>query len=170
MVGLIGHADPRGLDPALVDARSRVLAANPDRRNPYLSHPAGLWLYFVGPLDPLRQPFRSAARNLDGSPWIELASPRLHFRIESGDATALVGRPLRARLDQIRALPLAGTTAGRLQAEHLEWRDRGADIWEASLLSFEGDNVAADRLGLATLARLPVEIQTAVLGAPIGAK
>lgn len=170
VVGLIGHTDPHGLDPALADARSRVLAASRDRSNPYLSHPAGLWLYFVGPLDPSQQRFLSAPRNLDASPWIELTSPRLHFRIESGDATAFVGRPLKARFDRIRSLPLAGTTAALLQTEHLEWRDRGADIWEASLLSFEGDNAAADRLGLATLARLPVEIQVAVLGAPVGGK
>ena len=170
VVGLIGHTDPRGLDPAVVDARSRVLAANRDRSNPYLSHPAGLWLYFVGPLDPSEPRFRSAPRNLDARPWIELASPRLHLRIESGDAAAFVGRPLNARLDHIRSLPLAGTTAAALQAEHLEWRDRGADIWAASLLSFEGDNAAADRLGLATLARLPIEVQMAVLGAPVGGK
>ena len=170
MIGLIGYTDPRGLDPAAVDARSRALAAARDRSNPYLSHPAGLWLYFVGPLDPSEPRFRSAPRNLDASPWIELASPRLHLRIESGDAAAFVGRPLKARLDHIRSLPLAGTTAAALQAEHLEWRDRGADIWEASLLSFEGDNAAADRLGLATLARLPIEVQMAVLGAPVGKK
>jgi hypothetical protein len=32
------------------------------------------------------------------------------------------------------------------------------------LVSFEGDNAAADRLGLAALARLPAAIQAAVLG------
>lgn len=167
VAALIGHMDSGGLDPEVADDRSRALAASPDRSNPYLSHPAGLWLYFVGPLDPAQQRFRSAPRNRDDSPWVELASPRLHVRIESGEASAFVGRPLKVRLDETRSLPLAGTAAASLKAEHLEWRDRGSDIWEASLLSFEGDNGAADRLGLATLARLPAEIQTAVLGAPI---
>jgi hypothetical protein len=51
-----------------------------------------------------------------------------------------------------------------LHAEHLEWRERGAEIWTASLLSFEGDNAAADRLALGAIARLPPEIQSAVLG------
>jgi len=166
VVGLIGHTDPRGLDPAIADARSRVLAVRPDRSNPYLSHPAGLWLYFVGPLDPSEPRFRSAPRNLDESPWVELSSPRLHLRVASGDDAAFVGRPLKARLEQILTVPLAGTTAELLQDEHVDWRNRGADIWDASLLSFEGDNAAADRLGFATLARLPVEIQVAVLGAP----
>jgi spermidine synthase len=169
-VALIGHTDPRGLEAALADTRSRALAATPDRSNPYLSDPAGLWLYFVGPLDPGEQHFRSAPRNRDASPWVELASPRLHLRIESGGATAFVGRSLKARLDSVRSLPLTGTAAASLQAEHLEWRDRGAEIWEASLLSFEGDNAGADRLGLAALARLPAAIQVAVLGTPVPEK
>ncbi|MGE0454545.1 MAG: spermidine synthase [Vicinamibacteria bacterium] len=166
VVALIGHTDPRGLDAALVDARTRSLAETPDRSNPYLSHPAGLWLYFVGPLDPAEPRLRAAPRNRDASPWVELASPRLHLGIESGRATGFVGRPLKARLDQIRALPLAGTAAASLRAAHLEWRERGADIWDASLLSFEGDDAAADRLGLAALARLPAELRAAVLGTP----
>jgi hypothetical protein len=122
------------------------------------------WLYFVGPLDPSQERFRSAPRNRDADPWVELTSPRLHLRTESREATALVGRSLKARLDDMRSGPLAGTVAASLRAEHLEWRERGADIWGASLLSFEDDNAAADRLGLAALARLPVDIQAAVLG------
>jgi len=140
--------------------------ANPDRTNPYLSHPAGLWLYFAGPLDAADVRFRSAPRNRDANPWVELASPQLHLRIQRGEATAFVGRTLKARLDAIRARPLAGTAAASLNAEHLEWRDRGAEIWTASLLSFEGDNAAADRLALGAIARLPREIQAAVLGGP----
>jgi len=162
VVALVGHTDP--LDASVVDERTRALTASPDRSNPYLSHPAGLWMYFVGPLDSTEPRWQSAPRNLDATPWVELASPRLHLRIEHGGASGFVARPLKARLDGIRARPLDGTAAASLHAEHLEWRDRGADIWDASLLSFEGDNAAADRLGLATLARLPVEIQTAVLG------
>jgi spermidine synthase len=162
VVALIGHIDP--FDPSVADQRTRTLAANPDRSNPYLSHPAGLWMYFVGPLDSTEPRLRSAPRNLDASPWVELASPRFHLRIGHGGANAFVARPLKARLDEIRVRPVDGTAAASLDAEHLAWRDRGADIWAASLLSFEGDNAAADRLGLATLARLPSEIQTAVLG------
>jgi spermidine synthase len=164
VVALIGHTDSGGLDAGVADARTRVLMTAPDRSNPYLSHPAGLWLYFVGPLDPAQERFRAAPRNRDDSPWVELASSRLHLRIESREATGFVARPLKARLDADRSLPLAGTVAASLRAEHLEWRERGAQIWEASLVSFEGDNAAADRLGLAALARLPAEIQTAVLG------
>ena len=170
VAALIGHTDPGGLDAEVADGRSRALAASPDGSNPYLSHPAGLWLYFVGPLDPAQPRIRSAPRNRDASPWVELSSPRLHHRIERGEASAFVGRPLKARLDDARSLPLAGTAAASLGGEHLEWRERGATIWEASLLSFEGDNAAADRLGLATLARLPVEIQVAVLGAPVSGR
>jgi spermidine synthase len=167
VAALIGHTDPGGLDADVADARSRGLNARPDRTNPYLSHPAGLWLYLVGPLDPGQQRFRSAPRNRDDSPWVELASPRLHLRIETGEASAFVGRSLKVRFDDFRSRPLAGTAAASLSAEHLEWRERGADIWEASLLSFEGDNSAADRLALAALARLPAEIQDAVLGGAV---
>jgi hypothetical protein len=167
VAALIGHTDAGGLDAGIADARSGALASQPDRTNPYLSHPAGLWLYFVGPLDPAEPRFSSAPRNRDDSPWVELASPRLHHRIESGDATAFVGRALKLRLDEVRSSPLAGTAAASVRGEHLEWRKRGAEIWEASLLSFEGDNEAADRVALAALGRLPVEIQTAVLGAPL---
>jgi hypothetical protein len=163
-VALVGHSSPDGLDAARVDARSRALMADPDPGNPFLSHPAGVWLYFVGPLDAADRRFRSAVRNLDLDPWVELTGPSLHLRIESGDATPFVGRPLKDRLDAIRAAPLAGTVAASLGPEHLNWRDRGAEIWTASLLSFEGDNPAADRLARSAIARLPDEIQAAVLG------
>ena len=163
-VALIGHTSPGGLDAARVDARSQSLMANPDRSNPYLAHPAGLWLYFVGPLDAADPRFRSARRNRDENPWVELAGPQLHLRIQRGEVKPFVGRPLQARLDAIRSAPLAGTAAASLAAEHIEWRERGAEIWTASLLSFEGDNPAADRLALGAIARLPREIQAAVLG------
>jgi spermidine synthase len=169
-LALVGHTDPRGLDAAAADARVRALAASPDRSNPYLAHPAGLWLYFVGPLDPSEPRLRSAPRNRDASPWVELASPELHLRIERGEARGFVGRALLSRLDAVRSAPLAGSAAASLRPEHLEWRERGTEIWEAALLSFEGDNAAADRQGLAALSRLPVEIQTAVLGGPIPAQ
>ena len=162
--------DPQGLDRAIGDARASALAANRDPDNPYLSHAAGLWMHFVGALDRSEQPFRVAFRNLDASPWIELGGPNLQLEIDRGDAAGFHGRSLRDRLQRIRALPLAGTAAASLDAEHLEWRDRGADIWEASLRSFEGDNEAADRLGIATLARLPLEVQVAVLGRAVMTK
>jgi spermidine synthase len=164
IVALVGHDDQRGLDAHAAGRRARALAAAPDRSNPYLSHAAGLWLYFVGPLDRGEPRFQAAPRNRDASPWVELASPGLHHRVASGQATAFVARSLKARLDAIASRPLAGTAAASLEAAHVEWRARGAEIWEASLLSFEGDNAAADRLALAALDRLPSEIRTAVLG------
>jgi hypothetical protein len=76
----------------------------------------------------------------------------------------LSGRSLKNRFDTIRSAPLTGTAAASLRAERIEWRERGAEIWAASLLCFEGDNAAADRLALGAIARLRTEIQTAVLG------
>jgi len=164
VVALIGHADMNSFRSERVDARMRALMTNPDRSNPYLSHPAGLWLYFVGPLDGADRRFQVAPRNRDVDPWVELASAQLHLRIQSGQSRGFVGRSLKARLDAIRAAPLEGTVAASTQAQHIEWRDRGAQIWEASLLSFEGDNPAADRLALSAIAQLPAEIQAVVLG------
>jgi hypothetical protein len=103
-------------------------------------------------------------RNEDANPWVELASPSLHLQIQQGRARPFIGRPLKQRLDAIRAAPLAGTVAASLGSDHIEWRERGADIWTASLLSFEGDDDAADRVALSAIARLPAEIQMAVLG------
>ena len=163
-VALIGHTSPDAFDAARADARSRALMANPDRGNPYLFHQAGLWLYFVGPLNASDHHFRAAPRNHDAHPWVELASSRLHLRIQSREAKPFTGRSLKNRLDTIRSAPLTGTAAASLRAEHVEWRERGAEIWAASLLSFEGDHAAADRLALGAIARLPTEIQTAVLG------
>lgn len=164
-VALVGHSDGR-LDGGVADRRTRELA-DLDRANPYLAHPAGLWLYFVGPLDPADGRFRQAPRNRDVSPWVELSSPELHLRIERGEAHAFVGRALKARLDAVSSTPIAASVAASLGAEHLAWRERGTDLRQAALLSFEGDDAAADRIGLATLARLPVEIQIAVTGGPV---
>ena len=166
-VALVGHLDPQGLDADKVDARVRSLMLAPDPTNPYLSHPAGLWLYFVGPLDSTSPRFRLAPRNRDGNPWIELSGPRSHLRIARGEAQALVGRPLLVRLNQWLALPPQGAVIASVDEEHLKWRSLGAQLFEASLLSFEGDNTAADRLGFEALAQLPPELQIAVAGRTI---
>jgi len=166
-VALVGHLDPQGLDANKVDARVRSLMLAPDPTNPYLSHPAGLWLYFVGPLDSTSPRFRLAPRNRDGNPWIELSGPRSHLRIARGEAQALVGRPLLVWLNQLLALPPQGAVIASVDEEHRKWRSLGAQLFEASLLSFEGDNAAADRLGFGALAQLPPELQLAVTGRAI---
>jgi spermidine synthase len=166
-VALVGHTDSRGLDASVADARVRSLGSAPDPANPYLSHPAGLWLYFVGSLDPSEKRFRLAPRNRDESPWIELAGPGLHLRAAEGRRAALVGRLLKERLDQWVALPLVGTAAGSVDEAHLAWRSVGAQLFEAALLSFEGNNEAADQLGFGAVARLPPELQIAVTGRTI---
>lgn len=166
-VALVGHTDARGLDAGVADARMRSFLAAPDPANPYLSDPAGLWLYFVAPLDPFESRFRMARRNRDGNPWIELAGARFRRETSSGEAPALVGRPAGARLSQSLALPLEGTVAGTLDEEHRRWRSLGAQLFEASVLSFEGDNTAADRLGFGALALLPPAVQRAVSGGAI---
>lgn len=163
-LALIGHTT--AIDVAAADRRVGRLAATRGLGNPYLSHPAGLWLYFIAPLDPSDRRLRDAPRNSDSRPWVELVSPRLHLRIERGDTRPFVARELKGRLDAMRSAPLPATSAASLDARHLEWRALGAELWGASLLSFEGDDAAADRKGLAALRRLPQELQSAVLGGP----
>jgi spermidine synthase len=166
-VALVGHLDPRGLDVKIADARMRSLMVAPDRTNPYLSHPAGLWLHFVGPLDSTEPRFQNAPRNRDGNPWIELSGPRSQLRIARGEAEALVGRPLSVRFNQLLGLPVEGAAITFFDEEHRAWRSLGAQLFEASLLSFEGDDAAADRLGFSALAQLPPELQFAVTGRAI---
>jgi spermidine synthase len=163
-VALVGHLDPEGLQVKTVDERMRSLAVAPDRTNPYLSHPAGLWLYFVGPLDPAAARLRDAPRNRDGNPWIELSGPGSQLRIAQGEAEALVGRRLSARLKDWLAVPVEGATMAPFDRDHLEWRRLGAQLFEASRLSLEGDNAAADALGFDALSQLPPALQLAVAG------
>jgi spermidine synthase len=166
-VALVGHLDSRGLDVSVADGRMRSLMVAPDRANPYLSHPAGLWLYFVGTLDPAEPRFQKAPRNRDGNPWIELSGPGSQLRIARGEGGALVGRSLSTRFNEWLALPLASEAISPFDEEHREWRRLGAQLFEASLRSFEGDDAAADRLGFAALGQLPPELQIAATGRTI---
>jgi spermidine synthase len=162
-IALVGHTGPQGLDVSVADRRMRSLTLAPDRTNPYLSHPAGLWLYFVGPLDSAEARFQKALRNRDENPWIELSGAKSGQGNARGEAI-MVGRSLWARFTQRLALPVEGATVASFDKEHLEWRRLGAQLFEASLRSFEGDDAAADQLGFAALEQLPAELQFAVTG------
>ena len=107
-----GPGRPSRLPPAgaeAIDARVQALAASTES-NPFLQHPAGLWLFLVGPLHAEMPWFSGARRNRDGEPWIELLSPRSHAR---GDQALLGPGPVTPFLEQVAAGPLAGTSAAR---------------------------------------------------------
>jgi len=170
-LALIGHLPAGGgaledglaLDVAVVDGRTRDLAARLDRLNPYLAHPAGLWLFLVGPLAAEDAREAGGRRNRDAEPWIELLLPPAPGgRI--APAKAFVGRTLESWLEEVAKRPLGGTPLAGLDEAHRAWRDAGARLWRASLLAAEGRTGEAQAQGLEALGTLPVEIQRAVTG------
>ena len=104
-LALVGHLGSRPFPTEAIDARVQALAATTDS-NPFLEHPAGMWLFLVGPLKAGMPWFAGAPRNRDGEPWIELLSPvshagRDHAVLGQGRVTSLlelVGRGTARRL------------------------------------------------------------------------
>jgi hypothetical protein len=124
---------------------------NPDPSNPYLSHPAGLWLYFAGVLRPGEPRFQSAPSQHRRAALVELASSRLHVVSHGGEAP-LIHRPCAQGPPRRDARRSSGRHRRRLARQpapgvaRLSARISGRQ----SLLSFEGNNEAADRLGMAS--------------------
>jgi hypothetical protein len=134
-----------------IDARVRALAASSDS-NPFLAHPAGMWLYLVGPLKAGLPWFAGAPRNRDGEPWIELLSPvshagRDHAMLGQGRVTPLLDLVTEARLEDS---PLRG-----LDDQHQAWRASGAALSRAS----EDRTADGEQRVLAILRTLPPELQ-----------
>jgi spermidine synthase len=149
-LALIGHTGPRPVDPQAIEARLRDLASSPDP-NPFLRHPAGFWIYLVGPLPPEMPWFAGARRNTDGQPWVELTSPAAHAW--RGQAAPLEER-VAAFLDEAARAPLA---ASALQVDDRQraWRAAGAALARASLV--RGDE--GQRQVVEILRTLPAELQ-----------
>jgi len=64
----------------------------------------------------------------------------------------------------MRDLPLDESPLAHLDAEHLRWRDAGALLWEASMLSAEGREEEARAQARRALAALPAHLRTAIFG------
>jgi spermidine synthase len=153
-LALVGHSGSRALDAEAVDARVRRMAASADP-NPFLKHPAGLWLYLVGPLQPRMPWFAGARRNTDSQPWIELSSPVAHA--DRGRAAPVLDR-VWPFLEQVAGAPLEGTPLAGLDHSRAAWRAAGADLARASLT--RGDE--GQQRVLAILRTLPPELQRAL--------
>ena len=153
-LALVGHLGSRPLPPEAIDARVRALAASTDS-NPFLAHPAGMWLYLVGPLKAGMPWFAGARRNRDGEPWIELLSPVSH----AGRDQAAVG-PGRVTpfLDLVAAAPMEDSPLRGLDEKHAEWRAAGAALSRAS----EIRTADGQQRVLAILRTLPPELQRAL--------
>ena len=150
-LALVGQLGSRPLPPEAIDARVRALAASADS-NPFLAHPAGLWLYLVGPLKAGTPWFAGAPRNRDGEPWIELLSPvsnagRDHAVLGHGRVTPL--------LERVAEAPLDDSSLRRLDKTHSEWRTAGAALARAS----EDRTAEGQQRVLAILRTLPPELQ-----------
>ncbi|HET6900710.1 MAG TPA: fused MFS/spermidine synthase, partial [Vicinamibacteria bacterium] len=127
-LALVGHRDTGPPRPEAIDARLEALAASGEP-NPFLAHPAGAWLFLVGPLKAGMPWFSGARLNRDGEPWIELLSPVSHA---ARDQAAPDQGRVAAFLDQVAAEPLEGSPLRGLDAEHQAWRAAGAALSRAS--------------------------------------
>ena len=158
-VALIGLGDEANLDPIVVERRLHEM--QPDAANPFLAHPAGVWMFLVGAVDPTEERFARARRNRENRPWLELLGPLQHGGSRRGQAPLFVGRALEDFLARVRARSLAGSPLARLGQMHLEWRDAGAKLAGSSVLAAEGRQGEADALAAAAVAALPTEIRGA---------
>ena len=150
-LAVVGHLGSRPLEPEAIDARVQALAASTDP-NPFLKHPAGMWLFLVGPLKPEMPWFSGARRNRDGEPWVELLSPVADA--DRNHAVLAVSR-VTPFLEQAAQGPLEGTPLRGLDDRHRAWTAAGAALSRASLLR---GNEGQERV-LAILRTLPPELR-----------
>jgi spermidine synthase len=146
VIGLVGHGRAAPLDAAAIDARLRALPASARSESPFLGHPAGLWLFLVGSLDPAAPWVAGARLNTDDQPWIELLSPRVRER--------LTGAAFQAFAERFASGRLAGPLDG-LDEAHEGWRQGGRALAAASA----GGDREGEAKVLAILQTLPIELQ-----------
>ena len=150
-LALVGHAERRPLDPEAIDRRLRALPAAVASDNPFLAHPAGLWLALVGPAADARG-LAGERRNRDAEPWIELLSARGR---PGPAATAPALWPL---LDAATRTSLDGTPLAGLDGAHAGWRAAGAALARAAV----DRGPAGESAALAVLQSLPPELRAAL--------
>jgi spermidine synthase len=152
-LALVGHLGSRPVAPEAIDARVQALAAVADD-NPFLEHPAGLWLFLLGPVKAEMPWFSGAQRNRDGEPWIELLSARSQASRDQASAPDHVT----SFLEEVAAGALTGSPFRELGGTHQEWRAKGVALERASKTRGpEGEQ------GVLTILRtLPRELQRAL--------
>jgi spermidine synthase len=153
-LALVAHPGSRPLVLAAIDDRLRALAASSDG-NPFLAHPAGMWLHLVGPLAAGRPWFAEAELNRDGHPWVELLSP---VSLARGDRAVPGQGRTTTLLEQVAAAPIEGSALRDLDSAHREWRTAGAALSSASAIRTADGEARA----LAILRTLPPELQHAL--------
>jgi spermidine synthase len=149
-LAIVGHLGPRALEADTIEARVRDLAASTEA-DPFLEHPAGMWLFLVGPLTADMHGSAGARRNRDGEPWIELLSPRS----QPGRDPASAARDVAPLIEEVAGAALEGTPLRRLDDRHRAWRTTGATLWRAS----QTRGPEGEQRVLAILKTLPPELQ-----------
>jgi len=157
-VALIGHLETGALIDSAVVAR-RLREVKSDDANPTLAHPAGLWMFLAGPVDPAADRFARARRNRENEPWLEILGPLNHAGLSRGKASLFVGRRLEAFLQELREDPTTGTSLAGLDSAMLQWRSAGAKLAEASNLTMEGKHREAEVVLRQTISIFPSEIR-----------
>jgi len=153
-LALVGHRGSGALDVDAIDDRLRRLAAAGER-NAFLQDPAGMWLFFVGPLRPTLPWISGAPLNLDGEPWVELRSSLAHA---GRDHSQPVAAPMTEWLEQVAREPPDGTPLRGLDDRHRAWTETGLELSRASLVRSE----EGQRRVLSLLRTLPPELQRAL--------
>jgi spermidine synthase len=148
-IAVVGHRVPRALDVAGIDDRLRRLAVSSER-NAFLQHPAGMWLFLVGPLRPTLPWIYGARPNLDAEPWVELLSPVAHAGRDRGLPAQVIDL-----LQQVATEPLDGTPLRGLDDRHRAWTTTGRELSRASLVRGE----EGQRHVLEILRTLPPDLQ-----------
>ena len=153
-LALVGHRGSGALDVDAIDDRLRRLAAAGER-NAFLQDPAGMWLFFVGPLRPTLPWISGAPLNLDSEPWVELRSSLAHA---GRDHSQPVAAPMTDWLEQVAREPPDGTPLRGLDDRHRAWTATGLELSRASLVRSE----EGQRRVLSLLRTLPPELQRAL--------
>lgn len=167
LVGLAGGGAGTRLDVDSVDRRIVALRPALDPTTPYLQHPAGLWLFLIGPLDPRDPRLANAPRNLDTRPWVELHSPGTQLVGRGASTSALTREAFAARMRSTLEASLGGTWLEGMGPEREALRRAGANLWQASLLALKGQREESMALAIGTLSALPVELQVALTGSAV---
>lgn len=163
-LALIGHASAAPIDAAMVDYRIEQLRPLFAATSPILAARGGIWSFLVGPIHASDPAFARSRRNLESEPWIELLSPLLRRRPESGALAAFTGEELLEFMERTRAGGLAGSVLTNLTPDHLRWRDAGQRLWQASLLLHQGSEEEANRRAAEAIASFPEDLRTAING------
>jgi spermidine synthase len=152
-VALIAHPT---LDVSVIDRRLHEL--QPDPANRILKHQAGFWMFYVGALDPSTPQFRSARRNRENQPWLEILGPRDRAGTKSGGFAA---SDLEGFLVQIQNAPQPAKPFTGLGPNHLRWQQAGANIARGSRSLSSGQKREGAKVIQDAIASLPAEVQDA---------